>query len=83
MPTPLRKPVTRETVRAYDCARGRRLVVTLEPGDVVTIREKGRRKGFSLSLEGVYYVAVEADVKARKREAKRAKIEARKGGKEV
>ena len=73
MSTPMRKQTTRETVNAYSSAGGRKLIVTIGSGDVLTIREKGRRTAFSLSIEGFYYLAVEAELRPRKREKRHAR----------
>lgn len=50
MPTKLKKKITRETM---DDWRGRPLVVSLVPGDVLEVKEKGRRKTYSAPLARV------------------------------
>ena len=45
--------VTRRTVEPYD-HKGRRLVVSLEPGDVISIREERTRSTVSAPLARVY-----------------------------
>ena len=53
MPTPLRHPITRRCVEAHD-HRARRLVVALEPGDVITFREERSRRRFTAPLARVF-----------------------------
>ena len=73
--TRLHKAVKR-TVALVPRGGGSRLevVVTLYPGGVIGLRDKGRRKEYTLPLSTVYYLAAEAE--ARKiiadRKAKRA-----------
>jgi hypothetical protein len=47
--TDLERPVTRRSVGCYD-HRGRRMVITLAPGDVILVREERTRKSFSAPL---------------------------------
>jgi len=75
--TPLNKPVRRVTVHPH---RGRLLVAALEPGDVLTLRQKGRRAVEELSLAWCYDQAVIRRVmseKAAKAAARKAKREGR------
>lgn len=55
--TELKRTIKR-TTRAK--VAGRNLVLIIEPPDLVTVREKGRRKGFSLTVEAIYYLAAKA-----------------------
>lgn len=71
--TRLTKPVTRET-DARGWRRKRNLIVSLLPGDLIELREKGTRKRWTITIEAVYDIAVKAEVAM----AKRAKAEARK-----
>ena len=57
MPTDLRKTVIRRCTSPYN-HRGKRLVVALEPGDVITIREERSRKSFSAPLSRVFIQVV-------------------------
>ena len=59
----------RRTVHPH---RGRRIVVTLHPGDVLGFREERTRKEFLLSVGGAYDYAVLLEV-ARRRAEKKAK----------
>lgn len=63
--TDLRHRVRRRTCVAKDA--GRRLVVALEPGDVMAIRPERTRKWYRLPLSVVYAQAVRADVLAQAR----------------
>ena len=53
MPTALRHAVVRRCVEAHD-HRARRLVVALEPGDVITFREERSRRRFTAPLARVF-----------------------------
>lgn len=76
MPTPLQKKVVR---RAEIPHRGRRLVVTLYPGDLIGLRHERCRAEEVLSLAGVYDFAVRMRVererwqRAQERKAKRGR----------
>jgi len=76
MPTTLKRTVARTTARPSALAR-RRLVVTMEPGDTISIREHGRRKSSAVSesIESIYVWMLkrEADRKARARRKGRKK----------
>lgn len=71
MTTPLSKPVYRETRRPF---MGRTLIVGLEPGDLLSVRQKGTRKAYTLPVDHLYMMAVKHEVRA----AAAAKIKARK-----
>ncbi len=68
MPTPLKRRVTRETIDAW---RDRKLVVSLAPGDVLEVREKGRRKVFSAPLSWVAFEIIKRNVEAERAERKK------------
>jgi hypothetical protein len=53
MPTELRRTVCRRTATPYD-HRGKRLIVALEPGDVISFREERSRARFSAPINRVY-----------------------------
>ena len=53
MPTDLRKTVIRRCTEPHD-HRGKRLIVALEPGDVISIREERSKKHFSAPLSKVF-----------------------------
>lgn len=63
MPTELRKPVVRRCVKHHDHRR-KRLVVALEPGDVISFREERSRKKFSAPLARVFRQVVIWNVEA-------------------
>lgn len=52
--------VTREL--ATTDAKGNRLIVTLEMGDYITFRSKGKRRSYSMSLANVYYITIMASI---------------------
>ena len=63
MPTELRRVVVRKLAQCCDHRR-KRLVVALEPGDVITFREERSRKRFSAPLCRVYRLVVMWNVDA-------------------
>lgn len=54
MATALKKQVVRKCERSFH--KGRQLIVMLEPGDILGMREAGRRTTYRAPLEKVYYV---------------------------
>jgi hypothetical protein len=70
--TPINKSIRRRTIGAH---RGRRIIVSLHPGDVIGFREERTRREFQVSIVGAYQWAVLMETQ-RARAAKRA---ARKG----
>jgi len=76
----LDKPISRRTRASlggnYGIDRNRRLVATLEPGDIITLRPEGTRRAESVSLLDVYHFAIRCKTnranleKARKRKVK-------------
>ena len=68
--TDLRKPVRRRTIHPH---RGRRIVVTLHPGDVLGFREERLRKEYILSIAGAYEYAVRLEVERKRREKREAR----------
>ena len=69
MVTELRRYVLRRTVEAHDYRR-RKLVICLEPGDVISLREERCRKWFSAPLSKVYHQIVRWNLESAK-QAKR------------
>jgi hypothetical protein len=63
--THLHKPVARRIHLAPRGGRGNAIdvVVTLYPGGVIGLRDKGRRREYTLPLTTVYYLAAEAEAK--------------------
>jgi hypothetical protein len=57
MATRLLKNVTRECLAATD-TKGRTLMITLEPGDEVNVRAKGKRYSYTVSIQAIYYLAL-------------------------
>ena len=66
--TPLTKPVTRSTLYKH---RGRHLVVTLHPGDVLGVRHFRTRKEYVIPLSWCFDAAVKAEVARIKAERKK------------
>lgn len=59
--TDLNRIVKRRTCRPPEFIR-RRLVVILEPGDTLALREHGRRKLFRIGLEALYSMIVKRQI---------------------
>ena len=74
--TDLTKRVRRRSFAFY---RGRRIVVSLLPGDVLAFREERTRREYLLSISGAYTYAVMLEVERRRRE-KAAARKAKRGG---
>lgn len=68
--TDLTKRVKRRTIKQH---RGRRIVVTLHPGDVLGFREERTRREYLLSVGGAFDYAVMLEVERRKREKRAAR----------
>jgi hypothetical protein len=71
MTTPLAKPVRRRTLAPH--RRGRRVVVSMVPGDVLTFRDERTRTEYSLPVGFAYDMAVKLHVAAKRAEKKRAR----------
>lgn len=64
--TELTKPVRRKTRRAYVvlyAGAPRPIVVSLEPGDIVSFREAGRRQVWTLPVDQMFRQAVRASTR--------------------
>ena len=68
MTTALEKPVARKTSAPH---RGRQMIVTLYPGDVIGVRHLRTRKEYQLPLAWIFDMAVKAEVNRQR--AERAK----------
>jgi hypothetical protein len=68
MTTALSKPIARKTATPH---RGRQLIVTLYPGDVIGVRQLRTRKEYTVPLSWVYDMGVKAEVNRQR--AERAK----------
>ena len=71
--TTIRKPYHRVTNGAYrvllpSCPR--QIVVSLEPGDIIIFREKGRRKRYSYPIDSAFTQAVRNAAAAKRRLAR-------------
>ena len=74
--TSLTKAVRRKTRRTYSVlyvSEARPIVVSLEPGDVITFRESGRRQAWSLPIDQVFRNAVREAAQALRRGKRRQK----------
>ena len=58
--------LTRLTPGIYTC-EARAIVVALEPGDLITFRESGRRRKWSLPLDRMFRLAVRETARAERR----------------
>jgi hypothetical protein len=70
--TDLRRPVRRRTVTLCATVR-RRLVVALEPGDVLAIREAGRRRWYRAPIGRVFITVAQWNVAAERAARKAAR----------
>lgn len=81
-----KKPVVREIVDwkrrgLFGLGHGghcRPIIMALEPGNIVSFREKGRRKRYDVDIESVYNLAVRRTVLREQEDKRKAKKEARK-----
>ncbi|MCJ7543678.1 MAG: hypothetical protein MUP47_03770 [Phycisphaerae bacterium] len=75
MSTELRRPVVRQTVRLRH--GGQPLIVTLEPGDTISFRAKGRRHMDRTTLEACFWLAAKASARDEARLRAMARAERR------
>lgn len=75
MTTELNRPVTRRTRTPH---RGRRVVVTIAPGDIIGFREERTRKTYWIDLGACFDMAVKIEVAHQKAEKRKAKNGGRK-----
>lgn len=73
----VKRAVTRRTIAPVTGSRGRRIVVTLYPGDAIGFREEGTRHTYLTTIGACYSLAVKQEVAAT-RQAKAAEKAARK-----
>ena len=74
--TTLERPVRRKTRWTYSVlytGESRAIVVSLEPGDVITFRELGRRASWSLPVDRMFRQAVRESTQAVRREKRSRK----------
>jgi hypothetical protein len=74
--TSLTKAVRRKTRWTYSVlysGDARPIVVSLEPGDVITFREAGRRQTWSLPVDRMFRQAVRESAQALRREKRPSK----------
>jgi len=70
--TDLRKRVARVTVGEVPAVR-RRVVVALEPGDVLAFREHGRRRWYRAPIARIFVLVARWNVDAEREEKRRCK----------
>jgi hypothetical protein len=78
--TPLNKAVRRMTRHPYTVlytCEARPIVVALEPGDVITFREAGRRQTWSLPIDRMFRQAVREAAQVQRKERKTRRSAAR------
>jgi len=76
--TSLHKPVKRTLdLPLKGSSRTRAIIVTLYPGGVIGLRDKGRRREYTLPLTTVYALAAEAEARSVMAERKAARKAAR------
>lgn len=80
MTTRLIKPISREArMTIFDRSKMRALIITLMPGDIISLRPKGQRKALEVSLHSVWEEAKRQErIRAQKEKAE--KKAARKAG---
>ena len=71
--------VTRDTYTVLYTGDARSIVVSLEPGDVMTFREAGRRQTWSLPIDRMFRQAVREAALAQRRERKARRSRVRAG----
>ena len=79
MPTILTKDITREALLASDM-QGRKLIVTLKGGDMVSFRPKGRRIRYEVPLLACYNMAIIYSAHEWHRERMKIYLEKKKAG---
>lgn len=62
MPTKLHKPVTREVLLRADWQARSIYIVTLEPGGIISFRQKGKKKSYSAPLLACLDIAVKHEM---------------------
>jgi hypothetical protein len=75
--TTLERPVRRKTRWTYAVlytGESRAIVVSLEPGDVISFRELGRRASWSLPIDRLFRQAVRESAQAGRREKRTRKL---------
>ena len=64
MATTLKKTITRKCAKPFG---KRSLIVSLEVGDMISMRESGMRKSYTVTLEKLYYQMVRWGIEEDKR----------------
>lgn len=70
----LKKPVTRESSGVvFDQGRLRPVLITIEPGQLITLRLKGTRRSYSMDAAALYEAMVIQAVAAEAKEKRKAR----------
>jgi hypothetical protein len=77
--TKLKKAISREAMNTAE--QGRPLMVTLEPGDTISFRQKGLRKVYRTTLAACFWLAVKTEAAEERRIKALARAERRNGRK--
>ena len=72
MATSLNKTVTRKCTKPFGNGK-RHLIVSLEAGDMISMRESGLRQVYTTTLEKLYYQLVRWDIEEGRREKSKEK----------
>lgn len=65
--TTISKPIKRETsATVFERSKRRPIIISVEPGGLISLRLKGNRKTYSLDLESLYDQAVKKSLRAEK-----------------
>ena len=58
MPVLLMKTITRECFATSDHVTGRKLIVSLDAGDTISVRLKGRRTRYTVPVKAIMYMGI-------------------------
>lgn len=79
MATKLTKEVSRESGFTKIGGRGKVIIVTLLPGDIISFREKGKRTSYETTIEACAWLAIKQKAAADRAEKAKLKKEKRQG----
>jgi hypothetical protein len=72
--TTLRRALKRETsATVFERSKRRPLIISIEPGGIISLRLKGNHKSYSLDLESLYDLAVKKSLAAERAAKKKAR----------
>jgi hypothetical protein len=67
--TLLQKPIRRELPSRTSGARN--LIIELSPSGIITIREKGLRRGYDIEVTALFYTLIQLAIREEKKTRKR------------